>query len=77
MTALAEETGSLLVFLPGQGEIRRVEEALRERLPGRPHIHLAPLYGALKPEQQDEGHRARRRPASARSCWPPRSPRPA
>jgi len=50
--ALSEETGSLLVFLPGQGEIRRVESWLAERL-RRPDVDLAPLYGALDPAVQD------------------------
>lgn len=50
--ALAEEPGSLLVFLPGQGEIRRVEARLRERLRD-PSIEIAPLYGALDPAEQD------------------------
>jgi ATP-dependent helicase HrpB len=50
--ALAEETGSLLVFLPGQGEIRRAEELLRERI-CRPDVDLAPLYGALDTREQD------------------------
>ena len=50
--ALAEETGSLLVFLPGQGEIRRAESWLAERL-RRPDVDLAPLYGALEPGAQD------------------------
>ncbi|OYX30631.1 MAG: ATP-dependent helicase HrpB [Caulobacterales bacterium 32-69-10] len=49
--ALAEETGSVLVFLPGQGEIRRTETALADRLP--PDAILAPLYGALDPAEQD------------------------
>ncbi|MHB8286994.1 MAG: ATP-dependent helicase HrpB, partial [Caulobacteraceae bacterium] len=52
-TALAEETGSILVFLPGAAEIRRVESLLAERLKDRPHILLAPLYGALDPAVQD------------------------
>ncbi len=48
--ALAEESGSLLAFLPGVGEIRRVEE----RLAGLgPTIDLAPLYGDLSPAEQD------------------------
>ena len=48
--ALAEESGSLLAFLPGVGEIRRVEE----RLAGLgPTIDLAPLYGDLSPADQD------------------------
>lgn len=50
--ALAEETGSLLVFLPGQGEILRTAERLRERL-RRPDVDVDPLYGALDPKDQD------------------------
>ena len=50
--ALAEEGGSVLVFLPGQGEIRRTEELLRERL-RRPDVDMAPLYGALDQAEQD------------------------
>ena len=50
--ALADQSGSLLVFLPGVGEIRRVEQQLRANLPDR--VMLAPLYGNLKSEQQDQ-----------------------
>jgi ATP-dependent helicase HrpB len=50
--ALGQETGSLLVFLPGQGEIRRVETLLRERLRDSA-IHVTPLYGALDAAEQD------------------------
>ncbi|MBW8814735.1 MAG: ATP-dependent helicase HrpB [Caulobacterales bacterium] len=50
--ALAEEPGSLLVFLPGQGEILRTAERLGERL-RRPDVDIAPLYGALDPRDQD------------------------
>ncbi|WP_431688043.1 ATP-dependent helicase HrpB [Hahella sp. NBU794] len=50
--ALAEESGSLLVFLPGVGEIRRVHDALAEHLPNG--VRLAPLYGNLKAEEQDQ-----------------------
>ncbi len=50
--ALASETGSLLVFLPGQGEIMRVEERLRERVRD-PAVDIAPLYGALDAAEQD------------------------
>ena len=49
--ALHEQTGSLLVFLPGAGEIRRVAQQLAGQLPA--NIHLAPLYGNLKSEEQD------------------------
>src|SRR5690606_34575049 len=44
--ALRAESGSILAFLPGQGEIRRTEERLRERLDPNAAI-IAPLYGAL------------------------------
>ena len=52
MRALDETPGSLLVFLPGQREITRVVNSLRERLEGREDIVLAPLYGSLSLEQQ-------------------------
>jgi ATP-dependent helicase HrpB len=51
--ALNEETGSLLVFLPGQGEIRRVEMRLAERLRD-PSVHVVPLHGGLDRDLQDE-----------------------
>ena len=50
--ALSEETGSVLVFLPGQGEIRRVERLLNERI-SNSAIEIAPLYGALDGRDQD------------------------
>ena len=43
--AVAETEGGVLVFLPGEGEIRRVAALLRDRLPGG--CVLRPLYGAL------------------------------
>jgi ATP-dependent helicase HrpB len=49
--ALAAETGSLLVFLPGQGEILRTADRLNER--PRAGVEIAPLYGALDPREQD------------------------
>ena len=52
LKALAEEEGGVLVFLPGQGEIRRTERVLAERLRERP-VEIAPLYGALAPAEQD------------------------
>ncbi len=52
LSALAETAGGLLVFLPGQGEIRRVADQLVERLKDRP-IDIAPLYGALDIRDQD------------------------
>jgi ATP-dependent helicase HrpB len=49
---LREERGSLLVFLPGAGEIRRVEAALRAADPGAA-VMLAPLHGQLAAAAQD------------------------
>ncbi|WP_341580921.1 ATP-dependent helicase HrpB [Marinobacter metalliresistant] len=49
---LADQTGSVLVFLPGAGEIRRVEQQLRGTLAEK--VRVAPLYGNLKSEQQDQ-----------------------
>ena len=51
--ALGEESGSLLVFLPGQGEIKRVAERLSERITD-PAIEIAPLYGAMDAAAQDK-----------------------
>ncbi|MBB4304639.1 ATP-dependent helicase HrpB [Rhodobium orientis] len=53
--ALREETGSVLVFLPGQGEIERTAERLREAVPET--VDLCPLYGALRPADQDRAIR--------------------
>jgi ATP-dependent helicase HrpB len=50
--ALRAEPGSLLVFLPGAGEIRRTETLLNERITD-PSIDVVPLYGALDAEVQD------------------------
>ena len=47
LQALADEPGSLLVFLPGQAEIRRVNAQLAEALAGRDDILLCPLHGEL------------------------------
>lgn len=44
--AVGETYGGVLVFLPGEGEIRRVEGLLRGRLPG--DCVVRPLYGALE-----------------------------
>jgi ATP-dependent helicase HrpB len=52
LLAMNEQKGSALVFLPGQGEIRRVEERLCERLRDA-SIEIAPLYGALDQSEQD------------------------
>ena len=50
--ALREEEGDILVFLPGAGEIRRVERTLAESRPAD-RIQVRPLYGDLDREAQD------------------------
>jgi ATP-dependent helicase HrpB len=50
--ALRAETGSLLVFLPGAGEIRRTESLLKERITDV-SIDIVALYGALDAREQD------------------------
>jgi ATP-dependent helicase HrpB len=50
--ALREESGDVLVFLPGIGEIKRTEERLRHSLPDDVGVH--PLAGALSLAEQDE-----------------------
>ena len=50
--ALANDEGSVLAFLPGEGEIRRCLSALeRARLPD--DVRLLPLFGALGAREQD------------------------
>jgi ATP-dependent helicase HrpB len=50
--ALAVETGSMLVFLPGMAEIRRVERRLQQTGLGS-DVLLAPLHGDLPQQAQD------------------------
>ncbi len=52
MRALETETGSVLAFLPGAADIRRVERLLAERLRD-PQVIVAPLFGALEKADQD------------------------
>ncbi|MHB1103810.1 MAG: ATP-dependent helicase HrpB [Devosia sp.] len=49
--ALRIEPGSMLVFLPGEAEIRRTAERLTSRLPT--DVDIAPLHGQLSPAEQD------------------------
>lgn len=54
-------SGDVLVFLPGEREIRDVAEVLRKRHP--PHTEILPLYSRLSAEEQDRvfrGHSGRR-----------------
>lgn len=45
LSALPETSGGVLVFLPGEGEIRRTEARLKDRLPAGTHLHT--LFGAM------------------------------
>lgn len=55
-TAVREQKGSVLAFLPGEGEIRRVAAMLADAsLPEGTDI--MPLYGAMPAEAQDEAIR--------------------
>ncbi|MBB5921993.1 ATP-dependent helicase HrpB [Actinoalloteichus hoggarensis] len=53
-TALAENDGDVLVFLPGAGEIRRVTTLLD----GLGDVDVLPLHGRLSTERQDRALRA-------------------
>ena len=47
--AIDKHEGDILVFLPGQGEIKKCEEILKRSLKG---IMIHPLYGQLPPNKQ-------------------------
>lgn len=59
--ALEEETGSLLVFLPGAGEIERCATLLRQALAGQgkwaAQVKVTPLYGMMRSADQDQAIR--------------------
>lgn len=59
LDALPETEGGVLVFLPGEGEIRRTEARLRGQLPPGTHLHT--LFGAMPMPAQ----RAAIRPADS------------
>ncbi|WP_061014570.1 ATP-dependent helicase HrpB [Photobacterium leiognathi] len=51
-TLLSSESGSMLVFLPGAGEIRRLAEQLEGQLDD--DVLVCPLYGQLSKSQQQQ-----------------------
>lgn len=51
--AIKDESGSILVFLPGEGEIRRVGALLKGGVLPE-NVSVLPLYGALPQNQQDQ-----------------------
>lgn len=50
--AVREEPGDLLVFLPGAGEIRRLQSLL-QGVSWDSEVRILPLYGELPPTEQD------------------------
>lgn len=54
LTAWREETGDILAFLPGVGEIERTRERLAEKLPG---ALVLPLHGQCEPAAQRQAIR--------------------
>lgn len=52
LSALAEEQGDVLVFLPGAREIRRVQTLVQERVQGS-SVSVLPLFGDLSAGEQD------------------------
>jgi ATP-dependent helicase HrpB len=52
LRALREETGDVLVFLPGAREIRRVQSMVESEASSA-SVRVLPLFGELSPEDQD------------------------
>lgn len=48
LDAVHDQQGSILVFLPGQAEIRRVHQELSDKLGGRDDLLLCALHGELE-----------------------------
>ena len=70
LTALRDEDGDVLAFLPGVAEITRTAE----RLDHRPASTSTASPAHSAPTSRT-GHSRRRHPAGAASCSPPTSPR--
>tara|TARA_R110002110_G_scaffold66978_1_gene183015 strand:+ start:109548 stop:112118 length:2571 start_codon:yes stop_codon:yes gene_type:complete len=56
LRALQDQDGSVLVFLPGQREISRAASVLSDRLrdSGQNSVYVAPLYGGLSVQRQQQ-----------------------
>ena len=69
--------GDILVFLPGEREIREAADHLRKHLAHQPlarNAEILPLFARLSQAEQDrvfDSHSGARA-----SCWPPTWPRP-
>lgn len=70
--AVAETAGGVLVFLPGEGEIRRVEAILKGRLPADCAVRPLSARWISPPSARPSPRRTR----AARWCWRPRSRKP-
>ena len=69
--------GDILVFLPGEREIREAADHLRKHLSHSPltrNAEVLPLFSRLS--QAGAGPHLRHATAAAASCWPPTWPRP-
>ena len=53
LSSVREKMGNILVFLPGAGEIRKIERRLKGARLG-PEWRIAPLYGNLSRREQDQ-----------------------
>ena len=64
--------GDVLVFLPGEREIRDAAEHLRKHHP--PGVEILPLFARLSQQEQERVFEPHGRARA--SCWRPTSPRP-
>ena len=75
LSAVREEMGSILVFLPGAGEIRKIEQRLKTARLGS-KWRISPLFGNLSRGEQDRAILHRRPKDCERSSWPRPLPKP-
>ena len=68
--SVGQRPGDVLVFLPGEREIRDAAEVLRKA--NLKFTEVLPLYARLTPAEQQKIFQPR---PGRRSCWPPMSPR--
>ena len=54
LQAFHQQTGNILVFLPGQKEIRYVQNRLNKALADQTHVAILPLYGDLSLAEQEK-----------------------
>ncbi len=52
--AVRETDGDILCFLPGEGEIKRTIEGIRDKGEGIRGVEILPLYASLPKEEQDK-----------------------